>query len=84
MIDNRYGGWQPSTDTALGSRSECLILRSTGGDPFVHTRLNEPFAAPIKVLVEARTKLGGSCRIFWAEGGDEFREQWSVPWSVPS
>ncbi len=84
MIDNRFGGWQPSADTALGRRSQCLVLRSTGADPYIRTTLPKPISAPVNVVVEARTRTQGTGRIFWEDDNLEFREEWSRSWNVPA
>ena len=69
----RYGqtvdGWEGNQDASLRKEDGTLVMKSTGGDPFITTHAMRPVMGPVKVTIRMKSDAKGTGRIFWSLKG---------------
>jgi hypothetical protein len=61
-------GWRPSGHCTLSIKEGALHVRSTGGDPFLHTSDVPGAAGPLVLKMRIRSASKGTAQVFWAVG----------------
>jgi hypothetical protein len=84
-------GWQSSQDCEITIAGATIRLTSSGMDPFITTRLQQPLAKPIngeslKLEVSMKTSATGPAQFFWRETGKKkgFAKDRSIEFDIQS
>ncbi len=73
-------GWTASKDAEIESTDGVILLKSTGGDPFLATRDLPSTAGPFTLEIAMQSKSQGSGQVFWSTATDKgFHRDRSVP-----
>ena len=59
------GGWMPSKDCRLAFEGGCLVVESTGGDPYLWTRDVPKAEGPVTVTFRMKSDSRGDGFVFW-------------------
>ena len=78
MKQKELGGWRAANQCDLGARKGSLIVRSTGGDPYLIAVEVPTATGPLTLEWRQRTRVSGNAEVFWGDEQGGFAAERSV------
>ncbi|WP_309715146.1 hypothetical protein [Armatimonas sp.] len=79
MQQQELGGWKAAHECHLGVRKGNLVVRTTGGDPYLTASDVPRVSGTLTLEWRQRTVTRGSAEVFWSDARGGFAAECSVP-----